>query len=121
MIAFPPLAPGVIPDVLELPIVGRDGVTRTYRISDPPAEDGLSVDQLVQRAARMSMAGQDDAMLLDDDEEQALYRRVLGEAYGPLVAEAAPEEVRRAALAVLCWLSSGHEAALRFWRGKARV
>lgn len=114
MTQFPPVE---IPEVLELPVTGRDGVARTYRLEDPPATDGSAVCAVVQRAARMAAAGAgDDVVVVEDADEEALYRRCLGDVYERLVADVAPETLRAVAHAVMRWLWSGNAGeALAWW------
>ncbi|CAM5381033.1 hypothetical protein SCALM49S_02470 [Streptomyces californicus] len=44
-------------DVLELPVTGKDGVERVYRIEDPAAVDGVKIEKIATLAARMVAGG----------------------------------------------------------------
>ncbi|HLS39217.1 MAG TPA: hypothetical protein VK038_00455, partial [Ornithinicoccus sp.] len=60
-------------DYLELPVRGRDGETRIYRIEDPPAEDGLRIERITTLAARLAAGGKrPETPVLDDEEEKDL-------------------------------------------------
>ncbi|MEV0209435.1 hypothetical protein AB0H97_29980 [Streptomyces sp. NPDC050788] len=103
---FPPLDT-FHDDVLELPLNGR-----TVCIPSPASEVGRDVEQLLTRAARMLENGAGpDTVLLDDDQEDALYRQLLGDVYGQLAAD----EVQPVGHAVLRWVGEGRRAALAWW------
>lgn len=114
MTTFPPIEDA--PQVLELAVTGRDGTTRTYRLQDPSAADGAAVCEVVQRAARMAAAGAgDDVVVVEDADEEPLFRRCLGDAYERLVADVAPEMLRAVVHAVMRWLWTGDSAAVLAW------
>lgn len=104
-------------DYLELPVKGRDGETRVYRIEDPPAEDGIRIERITSLAARLA-AGEKrpDVAVLDDDEEKDLYRMCLGAAYEPLMREVSWSRFKHVALTVMFWVISDAETAAEFWR-----
>jgi hypothetical protein len=111
-------------DALELPIPGRDGTKRTYRIPSPPAEDGLLVVKVTTLATKLMAGGTPtDAEMLDDSEE----RDLIGMALGPAAAEMSEDGVdwawtRHAGLTAVLWIARGIEDAEAYWRaaGSAR-
>jgi hypothetical protein len=105
-------------DALELPIPGRDGTKRTYRIPSPPAEDGLLVVKVTTLATKLMAGGTPtDAEMLDDSEE----RDLIGMALGPAAAEMSEDGVdwawtRHAGLTAVLWIARGIEDAEAYWR-----
>lgn len=105
-------------DSLELPIPGRDGTKRTYRIPSPPAEDGLFVVKVTTLATRLMAGGEPaESEMLDDSEERDLIAMALG----PAAAEMAADGVdwawtRHAGLTAVLWISRGIEDAEAYWR-----
>jgi len=114
-------------DYLELPVRGRDGETRIYRIEDPPAEDGLRIERITTLAARLAAGGKrPETPVLDDEEEKDLFRLCLGETYDQLLADGVKwAQFKHVALTAMFWVVSDKETAAEFWRtgqqpGKAR-
>lgn len=105
-------------DCLELPIPGRDGTKRTYRIPSPPADDGLTILRVTTLATKLMAGGEpSDSEMLDDDEERDLIAMALG----PAAAEMSADGVdwawtRHAGLTAVLWVSRGIEDAEAFWR-----
>ncbi|MFS0695132.1 hypothetical protein [Streptomyces nitrosporeus] len=107
---------GFLDDYLDLPVTGRDGETRTYRIEDPSAENGLRIERITTMAARLAAGGSaDTAPALSDDEEMDLYRMCLGEAYGPLLADLSWGRFRHVALTAMMWITADRETAAAYW------
>ncbi|MEU3098504.1 hypothetical protein ABZ690_28060 [Streptomyces sp. NPDC006967] len=104
-------------DCLELPVTGRDGVERVYRIEDPAAEDGIRIERITSMAARVAAGGKrPDVQVLDDQEELDLYRMCLGDAYEPLIREVKWSRFKHVALTAMFWVISDTETAREFWR-----
>lgn len=105
-------------DALELPVPGRDGATRTYRIPSPPAEDGLFVVRVTTLATKLMAGGTPtDAELLDDNEERDLIAMALGPAAAELSADGVDWAwTRHAGLTAVLWIARGIEDAEAFWR-----
>ncbi|MGW2209906.1 DUF7426 family protein [Streptomyces sp. NPDC001781] len=102
---------------LELPVRGRDGKLRTYRIEDPSAEDGLKIEKITTLAARLAAGGKaGDTTVLDDEEELNLYRMCLGDAYEPMMRELGWEAFKHCSLVAMYWITVGKEAAVEFWK-----
>ncbi|WP_267244347.1 hypothetical protein [Streptomyces sp. PR69] len=103
-------------DYLELPVKGKDGVQRIYRIPSPPAEDGLRVEKITTLAARVMATGTaPDTDALDDAEELDLYRMCLSETYEPLLAEVPWSRFKLAALTAMYWITADRETAHTYW------
>ncbi|WP_032769832.1 DUF7426 family protein [Streptomyces sp. CNS654] len=103
-------------DYLELPVQGRDGETRTYRIEDPAAEDGLRIERITTLAARLAAGGEaPTAPVLDDQEELDLYRMCLGDTYEQLLADVRWSRFRHVALTAMMWITADRETAASYW------
>ncbi|MBE4783905.1 MULTISPECIES: DUF7426 family protein [Streptomyces] len=103
-------------DWLELPVRGKDGQTRTYRIPSPPAEDGLRVEEITKAAARLFLNGvSPDEELLDDDEERDLYRLVLGSMHDEILADVSWTRFRHVALTTMVWIVQDRDSAAKYW------
>ncbi|MEU0332235.1 hypothetical protein [Streptomyces sp. NPDC006193] len=104
-------------DYLELPVRGRDGQLRVYRIEDPSAEDGLKIERITSLAARLAAGGKaPDAPVLGDEEELDLYRMCLGDAYEPLIREVKWGPFKHVALTAMFWVTTDRDTAIQFWR-----
>ncbi|MFC7909071.1 DUF7426 family protein [Streptomyces nigra] len=105
-------------DYLELPVKGRDGQTRVYRIEDPPAEDGLRIERITTLAARVAAGGKrPDTPVLDDEEEKDLFRLCLGDTYDQLLADGVKwAQFKHVALTAMFWVVADQETAAEFWR-----
>jgi hypothetical protein len=105
-------------DALELPIKGRDGAIRTYRIPSPTAESGLRISRMTVLAMRAIGGGSEvDAEALNDEEELDL----LADALGPAQAEMQADGVdwawlRHAGLTAVIWITQGPDSAGTYWR-----
>jgi len=105
-------------DFLELPVKGKGGETRVYRIEDPPAEDGIRIERITTLAARLA-AGEKrpDVPVLDDAEERDLYRMCLGDAYDQMLADGVGwSRFKHVALTAMFWVISDKETAQEFWK-----
>ena len=105
-------------DYLELPVKGRDGQTRVYRIEDPPAEDGIRIERITSLAARLAAGGKAPATeVLGDDEELDLYRMCLGDAYAKLLADGVKwAQFKHVALTAMFWVTTDKGTAQQFWQ-----
>lgn len=116
MVAFAALDE-LLDDALELPIPGRDGKRRTYRIASPESLDGLKIQQLTTLATRLLAGGEAvDTTLLGDDEEYDLIKMCLGPTDEELQADGVSWTWRRhAGLTCLFWLTNGKDSAEKYW------
>ncbi|MEU0671366.1 hypothetical protein ABZ330_00440 [Streptomyces sp. NPDC006172] len=104
-------------DYLELPVKGRDGQTRVYRIEDPSAEDGLRIERITSLAARLAAGGKaPSTTVLDDQAELDLYRMCLGDAYEPLMREVKWAPFKHVALTAMFWVTTDKDTAQEFWK-----
>lgn len=105
-------------DALELPVQGRDGTIRTYRIPSPSGEDGLRIQRLTALAVRLIGGGSEpDAEALDDAEEMDLFQSALGPALGEMQADGVDWAwLRHAGLTAVIWITQGPESAGTYWR-----
>lgn len=110
-------------DYLELPVPGKDGTTRVYRIEDPSAEDGIRIEKITTLAARLAGGGAaPNTEVLSDQEERDLYRMCLGDAYEPLLREVKWGAFKHVSLTAMFWITADKATAAHFWRtgqGKA--
>ncbi|MFH8717233.1 DUF7426 family protein [Streptomyces zaomyceticus] len=103
-------------DHLDLPMKGRDGEVRTYRIEEPSAEDGVRIERITSLAARLAAGGKaPDAPVLGDEEERDLYRMCLGDQYDRLLAELGWGAFKHVSLTVMFWVTTDKETASQFW------
>jgi len=103
---------------LELPVKGRDGQIRVYRIEDPSAEDGIRIERITSLAARLAAGGKapSNAEVLDDQAELDLYRMCLGAAYDPLMREVKWGPFKHVALTAMFWVTADKDTAKEYWR-----
>lgn len=108
----------LLDDSLELPVKGRDGKTRTYRIPSPSAEDGLRIQRIAALATRLMDGGEaPDTQLLDDQEELDLIRDALGTADDEMQADGVDWAWRRhAGMTAVLWIVQGADTAGQYWR-----
>ncbi|WP_424533630.1 DUF7426 family protein [Sphaerisporangium viridialbum] len=106
---------------LKLPVGGK-----TYVIPAPDAEVGL----LCQRLMNASIAAgsgqpvegeaeelnQLAAVVLSDDEERNLYKRILGPVYDQLFADKVDwPKIQHVGATALIWVAAGKDAAAKYW------
>lgn len=104
-------------EYLDLPVKGRDGQTRVYRIEEPSAEDGIRIERITSLAARLAAGGKaPDTPVLGDEEELDLYRMCLGDAYDQLRTELKWGAFKHVALTTMFWVTTDKETAQQFWR-----
>ncbi|MGW3191591.1 DUF7426 family protein [Streptomyces ardesiacus] len=104
-------------EYLDLPVRGRDGQVRVYRIDEPSAEDGIRIERITSLAARLAAGGSaPDKPVLDDDEESDLYRMCLGDAYDQLRKEVGWGAFKHVALTAMFWVVSDKETAQEYWK-----
>ncbi|MFJ8761075.1 hypothetical protein [Streptomyces cyaneofuscatus] len=103
-------------DALELPVKGKDGETRTYRITGPSARDGVKIERITTLAARLAAGGEaPTAPVLDDDAELDLYRMCLGSTYERLLDDVSWAAFRHVALTAMMWITADRETAAAYW------
>lgn len=103
-------------DVLELPVTGKDGVERVYRVEDPTAEDGVKIEKITTLAARMVAGGAPvDSPALDDQEELDLYKMCLGDQYDVLLKDLRWSRFKHVAITVMMWITVDRETAAQYW------
>lgn len=104
-------------DALELPVKGRDGQIRTYRIPSPSAEDGLRIQKISALATRLMAGGESlDTEILNDEEELDLIHDALGTADTEMQQDGVDWTWRRhAGITAFLWITQGAEAARQFW------
>ncbi|NUS78460.1 MAG: hypothetical protein HOV70_19990 [Streptomyces sp.] len=104
-------------DGLDLPVTGKDGVVREYHIADPTAEAGIKIERITTLAVRLRAGGAaPEAQVLDDDEEQDLYRLCLGDTYDKLLAETSWTMFKHVSLTAMFWITTDEETALQYWK-----
>ncbi|MFI9339962.1 hypothetical protein ACIG0D_01600 [Streptomyces sp. NPDC052773] len=104
-------------DYLDLPVKGRDGQIRVYRIEEPSAEDGIRIERITSLAARLAAGGKaPESPVLDDEEELDLYRMCLGDAYDELRKELKWGAFKHVALTAMFWVTTDKETAEQFWK-----
>jgi hypothetical protein len=103
-------------DGLTLPVTCKDGLTREYHIADPSAEAGIKIERITSLALRLAAGGSaPDTPVLDDDEEQDLYRLCLGDAYDSLKADTSWSMFKHVSLTVMFWVTTDEETARKYW------
>lgn len=107
----------LLDDALELPVRGRDGQTRTYRIPSPSAEDGLRIQKISALATRLIAGGEPlSTEILNDNEEIDLIHDALGTAEAEMIADGVDWAWRRhAGITAYLWITQGTEQAQQFW------
>ncbi|CAM5589042.1 DUF7426 family protein [Streptomyces purpurascens] len=104
-------------DYLDLPVKGKDGQIRVYRIEDPAAEDGIRIERITSLAARLAAGGTaPEAPVLDDAEELDLYRMCLGARYEQLRTDLKWGAFKHVALTCMFWVTADKETAEQFWK-----
>ncbi|NEB57664.1 hypothetical protein G3I48_36125 [Streptomyces griseus] len=104
-------------DVLELPVTGKDGIERVYRIEDPAAVDGVKIEKITTLAARMVAGGAPvDSQALDDQEELDLYKMCLGDQYDVLLKDLRWSRFKHVAITAMMWITVDRETAAQYWK-----
>lgn len=110
-------------DSLRLPVAGK-----TYVIPAPDAEVGLLCQRLMHAglAAEQGQAVDGEelnklaAVVLNDDEEKDLYKRILGPVYDELFADGVKwPRIQHVGATALVWVAAGKDAALKHWESGA--
>jgi hypothetical protein len=105
----------LLDDTLSLPIGDK-----VYIVPAPNAELGLWCQRMVA-AGLMIQAGQTPPesmpkLTLDDEDEEALYRRMLGDAFDALLADGVSwPKIQIVGQTALLWIGSGRPLAEEFW------
>lgn len=88
---------------------------KTYVVESPDADTGLWVHAMMGTALAT-----DAGLVLDDDEEVNLFRRVLGPTYDEMRADKVRWPVlKRAGSTAVMWIAFGEDAAEAVWNGSA--
>lgn len=101
---------------LSLPVRGK-----TYVIESPDAETGLWCQEVISIGVRASQGQPIDAdvlarLQLDDEEEAAAFKRILGDAYDEMVADGVPwEYVKHCFATAMVWAAGDTERAEMVW------
>ncbi|MGY1773502.1 DUF7426 family protein [Blastococcus sp. SYSU D00813] len=102
---------------LLLPIAGKQ-----YRVPEYSAEVGVRVEILLATGRRVLEGGQPrerDRQMLDDEQEQDLYRDVLGSAYDQLLADVSWPMLRHCALTAMYHFNVSEQVAEAHWNSGA--
>lgn len=103
------LAPG-----FDLPVGGK-----RYRISAPPARDGLWLQGVMDAAEQQLFAGSVSAStktVLADDQERTAFQMALGPAFDEMLADEIPWPVlKHAAVTAILYWTRDKAAAERYW------
>lgn len=103
-------------DTLKLPIGGK-----MYTIRSVDAETGLWCQRMMESAAVVSAGaqlseGDVDGLILDDDQERDLFRRVLGATYDEMIADKVSwERLKHAGTTAFMWAAGNKETAEDYW------
>lgn len=105
----------VFDDTLSLPIAGK-----TYVFPGADAELGLWCQRLCSAGMTISAGekpvGPLPQLTFDDEEEDALYVRLCGDAWGDMLTDSVSwEKMKMVAQTVLIWIGSGRELAEAYW------
>jgi len=98
-----------------------------YVVASPDAETGLWCQRMLTTAA-VGAGGHDlsenevDDLLLDDDQERALYRRVLGSVYDELIKDGVSwERLKHVGTTAFMWAAGNKQTAEEFWNSGGDV
>jgi hypothetical protein len=108
----------LLDEAIELPVpIPGQTERKMYRVESPSAKDGLQIERMTNVAVQLANGGENiNTELLDDEEEIDLYRSLLGPVYDVMVADGVKWVwMRHVSITVLMWVSSGLQAAERFW------
>lgn len=103
-------------DSLRLPVGGK-----VYVIASVDAETGLWCQRMMISAADVATGGQlseDDIedLVLDDDQERDMYKRVLGPVYDQLIADGVSwERLKHVGTTAFMWAAGNKQNAEEFW------
>ncbi|MFI6886753.1 DUF7426 family protein [Streptosporangium canum] len=106
-------------DTLRLPVGGK-----TYVIPAPDAEVGLLCQRLMNAGIAAESGEEVDgeeltnlaAVVLTDDQEQDLYKRILGPVYVELFNDGLTwPKIQHIGSTALIWVAVGTDAAVKFW------
>jgi len=101
---------------ITLPIRGKH-----YTIEDVDAETGLWAQRLWDLGSKASTGREVDGADLDDNEEEQLYQRLLGDTFDEMKADGIRwGEIRHVGLTVLIWITNGEPAAEAYWEKALR-
>lgn len=103
-------------DTLRLPVGGK-----VYVVKSVDALTGLWCQRMLGTAAMVAGGAEmseDDVkpLMLDDDDEMALYKRVLGDTYDELIADGVSwERLKHVGTTAFMWASGDRSTAEAFW------
>lgn len=96
---------------LDLPIDGT-----VYRVCDVDAATGLWVQKVMDLGIAAAQGREVDGVVLDDDEERDVYRRVLGDTYDQMTADGVGwADLKHAAVTAMIWIAFDEAAAEKYW------
>jgi hypothetical protein len=96
---------------------------RDYTVAAPDIETVLWLKQQMRVGQAVAEGRREpDAAELDNDEEIAFMRRVMGPAYDEMIADGVKSpSIQRVLSAVIAWMLSDSEDATDVWTGKAQA
>lgn len=98
---------------LDLPIGGT-----TYRVWDVDGETGLWANRMVELGRAVERGDDVEGADLSDDQEQDMYRRMLGDTINEMLNDGVDwADIKLAGITVMAWVVHDEETALKVWEG----
>jgi len=95
--------------------------SKTYVIASPDARTGMWCQKMIVTATTAAAGGDIteadiESLELDDEQEQTLYQRLLGETLTQMQDDGVPWEwIKHAGMTAFLWVASNRDAAEAFW------